>query len=182
MFDYALAQAMGDLCEKFHVKPGFCYYKESGEDFNALATDRVVTKLSGGTVLFGFNMLSYLFQNSDIPAAAVLAVIAHEFGHIVAITRGLNDQLAPDKTNPFRAEQFADFMSGFYAGQRLVEDEKFHAVVFATTMQKLGGDDRGSHGTHKERGSAVLEGFKTGKQKAGLDDAVNAGFKFAMAR
>jgi len=178
--DYALAQTLAMLCHRFEILPGFSYYQELESDgHNALATERTLLSRSDGTVLFGLGMLGDLLGKDQYGAAAVVAVAAHEFGHIVAMKRGINDSLAPDKTNPFRAEQFADFMSGAFAGMRFHEDSTFPAVVFATTMRSFGG---GVHGTGEQRGHAVTEGFKAAIDgSSNINDLVMTGRKFSMS-
>jgi hypothetical protein len=183
MLDFALAQALGHLATVFGVLPAFSYYHERVEgDHNALATRASDLGRADGTVLFGLGMLRMLLDISAKPDAAIVAVCAHEFGHIVAIKRGEIDKLAPDAANPFSAEQHADFISGFYAGLRARARDDFPALFFATTMRMLGGDTRGTHGTHAERGAAVAAGFKAAKvDNLSIASGLDRAFQFAMS-
>ncbi len=183
MLDYALAQALGHLVTTFGVLPAFSYYREKVEgDHNALATRAKILDRADGTVLFGLGMLGMLLDVSAKPDAAIVAVCAHEFGHIIAIKRGEMEKLAPDPANPFRAEQHADFVSGFYAGLRTRSNAGYPALFFATTMRSLGGDSRGTHGTRSERGAAVVAGFRAAKERnLSVSEGLNEAFRYAMS-
>ncbi|RXT57166.1 hypothetical protein B6S44_01615 [Bosea sp. Tri-44] len=179
--DRALAQTLGRLSQLFDVLPAFAYYQD-GSQPNALATPEPRLQRADGTVLFGLNMLQQLLTRPEHPDASVVAVCAHEFGHIVSYKTGLIDRLMQDN-NPFRAEQFADYMAGYYAGFKKLERNDFPAVAFATTQRSFGGVTRGTHGTSEERGSAVIEGFKSiYERKLSAPDAIDAAFQFSMSR
>jgi hypothetical protein len=180
--DYALAQGLGKIAETFDVLPGFAFYNDE-DSHNAFATESVLLKRSDGTVLFGLHLLDELLGLQESRDAAIMSVCAHEFGHIVAYKTEIYDTLCPDRNHPFRSEQFADFMAGYFAGLRKTKNPQYQAVVFATTLYSYGGQLRGSHGTEDERGQAVAEGFKASfEQKLSLSAAIAAGLKFAMSR
>jgi hypothetical protein len=180
--DFALAQALAALAKTFSVLPGFAFYRdEDGE--NALATPEPLLERTDGTVLFGLAMLAHLLEEPDHPDAAIVSVCAHEFGHIVGYKTGLYDSLAPKDTSPFKAEQHADYLSGFFCGLRKLQKPDYPAVVFATSLGNLGGTTRGTHGTKKERGEAVAEGFKAAYElKLSVSDGIQSGYDFAMTR
>jgi hypothetical protein len=180
--DRALAQSLAKLSRTWDVLPGFSYFREPNEP-NALATSEALLHRSDGTVLFGKRLLRELMQLSVHRDAAIVAVCAHEFGHVVQFKRRLRDKLAPDPDQPFRSEQHADYLAGFYGGLRKREHADFPAVVFATTQRRYGTLTRSSHGTGEQRGQAVLEGFKAAyERRLSPDDAVMEGFNFAMSR
>lgn len=180
--DRALAQTLARLSRTFDVLPGFAYYRDT-DGKNALATPEPLLERTDGTVLFGLGMLGMLLDRPEHPDASVVAVCAHEFGHIVGYKTGLINQLDPDRNNPFRAEQHADYLAGYFAGVRKIERPEFPAVIFATTQRSFGGQTRGSHGTGEERAEAVVEGFKAAyERRASRSDAIQQGFQFAMAR
>ena len=180
--DRALAQSLARLSRTWNVLPGFAYFREPKEN-NALATERPLLERSDGTVLLGLGMLAELLQLREHRDAAIVSVCAHEFAHVVQFKTGLIKKLAPDKTQPFRAEQHADYLAGFYAGLRRLEYPDYPAVVFATTQRRYGGTARGTHGTARERGEAVEEGFKAAYQRrVSPQDGVIEGFNFAMSR
>ncbi len=180
--DRALAQTLARLARMFDVLPGFAYFREHDRK-NALATPQPLLERSDGTVLFGLQLLRELLARPEHPDASVVAVCAHEFGHIVGYKTGLIRQLAPDPRQPFRAEQHADYLAGFFAGVRRRERPDFPAVVFAMTMRTEGGVTRGSHGTSEERAQAVVEGFKAAyERQISVSDGITQGFQFAMSR
>ncbi|PZP69449.1 metalloprotease [Methylorubrum populi] len=180
--DRALAQTLAKLSKTFDVLPGFAYYRDNGRP-NALATPEVRLQRTDGTVLFGLEMLQMLLQRPEHPDASIVAVCAHEFGHIVGYKTRLIEKLAPNRRDPFRAEQHADYIAGFFAGMRKLERSDFPAIVFATTQQSFGGTLRGSHGTGQERGEAVLEGFKAAyERKVTPAEGIQLGFQYAMTR
>jgi hypothetical protein len=180
--DRALAQALATIGGAFGVLPGFSYFSGS-EDDNAFATPEPRLQRTDGTVLFGLGMLRELLALPEQRDAAIVAVCAHEFGHIIAFKTGLQRRLVPDQSHVFRGEQFADFMAGFFSGLRRRANPAYPAVVFATTLRSLGGTARGTHGTQEERGRAVAEGFKAAVQDR-LDavDGIGRAESYAMAR
>ena len=154
----ALIQTLDMLSTMFGVLPGFAYFHEKGEP-NALATSYDLTKKRpDGTVLLGLKLLRELLALQESPDAAVVAVCAHEFAHVVASSSGYIDaQLKPNsESSPFRSEQFADYMAGYFAGRRKLDRHDFPAAVFATTTGMYGGS---THGTSEQRSNAVQEGF-----------------------
>ena len=153
----ALIQTLDALSSMFGVLPGFAYFHEAGEP-NASATSFDLLKgRPDGTVLLGLKLLKQLLALPEHPDASVVAVCAHEFAHIVSYSNGYISQLTPtDQSSPFRAEQFADYLAGYFAGRRKLERPDFPAAVFATTTSMYGGE---THGSSKQRGAAVQEGF-----------------------
>jgi hypothetical protein len=156
--ELALVQTLDLLSTMFGILPGFSYYREHGAP-NAKATNvNLMKDRTDGTVLLGVKLLKQLLQLPDHPDAAVVAVCAHEFAHILSYSNGMIDRLAPrGSSSPFRSEQFADYMAGYFAGRRKLNDAGFPAVVFATATGMYGGGD---HGTSDQRSLAVQEGFK----------------------
>ncbi len=180
--DRALAQTLARLARTFDVLPGFAYYREESGP-NALATPRPLLQRTDGTVLFGLGMLQRLLARAQHADASIVAVCAHEFGHIVGYKKGLISRLAPNPNQPFRAEQHADYLAGFFSGMRKRERPDFPAVIFAMTQRDFGGPVRGSHGTGDERAAAVVEGFKAAFER-GLPatEGIEEGFRYAMSR
>jgi hypothetical protein len=153
----ALVQTLDMLSVMFGVLPGFSYYRENGAA-NAKATSHNFMKdRSDGTVLFGLKLLKQLLDLPEYRDAAVVGVCAHEFAHILSYSNGMIAQLSPPgNSSPFRSEQFADYMAGYYAGRRKLVKSAFRAEAFAVTTGMYGG---GTHGTSKQREDAVQEGF-----------------------
>jgi hypothetical protein len=180
--DFALAQGLARISDTFDVLPSFGFYDDSDEH-NAFATDRKLADREDGTVLFGLQLLQELLALKENRDLAIMAVCAHEFGHIVSYKTEIYKTLCPDPDHPFRSEQFADFMSGYFAGTRRAINSAYQAVTFATTLFSFGGQFRGSHGTFDERGDAVQRGYDAAyKDKLKLSSAIAKGFQFAMSR
>lgn len=177
--DRALAQSLATISREFGVLPAFSYYDDAGSP-NARATpDRLLSR-ADGTVLFGLGFLKMLLARPARPDASIVAVCAHEFGHIVSYKNGMIRQLSPNRGEPFRAEQFADYMAGYFAGRRKLEHPDFPAAVFASTQNSFGGGD---HGSPQQRGAAVQAGFLAAYQKRLQgSDAIQAGFNYSMAQ
>lgn len=176
--DRALAQSLARISRLFDVLPGFSYYDDAGAP-NAKATSQQLLDRTDGTVIFGLRMLQNLLAGSR-PDASIVAVCAHEYGHILSYKNGMIHQLDPTGTEAFRAEQFADYMAGYYAGSRKRESSSFPAVVFATTQQSFGGGD---HGSGQQRGEAVQQGFLAAyQQRLDSRQAADAALAFCLGR
>jgi hypothetical protein len=181
LFDRALAQTLAKISHVFSVLPGFAYYDDwDGE--NAYASAEVKLGRSDGTVLFGTRMLKSHRSRPEAPEVAVAAVCAHEFGHIVQFKRRLQQRLLANQPTVKRIELHADFLAGYFAGVRKRERSDFPAAVFAVTHRSLGDthfDNQQHHGTHEERGAAVVEGFRAAKEmNLDFDRAVEAGVSY----
>lgn len=175
--DRALARSLARLSRMFEVLPAFGYYQET-KGPNASASPALAGG-GDGTVLFGLKLLRELLNGRYRADASIVAVCAHEFGHIVSFKNGMISQLAPGR-NPFRAEQFADFMAGYFAGRRKLENPQFPAAAFAATQHTFGGGD---HGSDVQRGAAVQNGFSAAfHRKLSLSDATSAGYDYSMAQ
>jgi hypothetical protein len=180
LFDTALAQTLAHIATVFEVLPGFAYY-EDDESKNAYATEAARLRNADGTVLFGTNLLKSILSTKESPDAAVTAVCAHEFGHILQMKHRLDKQFTADSTVK-RAELQADFFAGYYAGLRKRSRKNYPAAVFALTQFNMG-DDRttfeGHHGKPYERGQAVSAGFESSyNQNLSLSEAIEASKRF----
>lgn len=176
--DRALAQALGRLSTLFGVLPGFCYYDDASSP-NALATSRQLLERSDGTVMMGLSFLRMLLNMPERPDASVVAVCAHEFGHIVSYKYGQYETLKA-RGGTYYVEQFADYFAGYFAGTRKLERPDYPAVVFASTQQAMGG---GSHGSGQQRGAAVQAGFMAAyQQRLNPVQARDAGVAYCLAQ
>ncbi|WP_287195341.1 metalloprotease [Mesorhizobium sp.] len=167
-FDRALANSLARLTHAFDVLPGFGYYDEKPGENNAYATPAVRLERADGTVLFGTRMLQDLLQRHESPDAAVLAVCAHEYGHIVQYKYNLRDRLLANQNTVRKLELNADYFAGYFAGVRKLENSNFPAAVFANTQHSFGDFNTGSkghHGTPNERAAAVVLGFVAAHDK-----------------
>ena len=178
-FDFALAQSLARMSEAFQVLPAFAFFREP-QGPNAHAATHKLNR-SDGTVLFGFQLLKYLFSMKEHPDVATSAVCAHEFAHILQFKRNITPILARDPTVR-RLELHADFMSGYFAGLSKRRKPDYPAAVVAN-IARLHGDNqkqsRQHHGTSEERSAAVVKGFELGYAgNAQLDDVVQSGIAF----
>ncbi len=155
--EVALVLTLQKLSTLFGVLPGFSYYREHDRPNAKATSSALVGSRPDGTVLLGTRLLSDLLAMPAFGDAAIVAVCAHEFGHILSYSNGMIRQLAQGTNpSPFRAEQFADFMSGYYAGVLKRTDQDYPAVIFADSTSRYGDAD---HGTGEQRAKAVVAGF-----------------------
>ena len=118
------------------------------------------------------------------PEISVVAVCAHEFGHIVQFKHGLDRELQEGQSTAKCVELQADFLAGFFAGRRKLLQPNYPAAVFATTQFSFGDDmvdDPNHHGTPEQRGAAVVKGFELAyKQQRSLADALLFSSKYVQ--
>lgn len=181
-FDLALALALTRISSVFSVKPGFAYYDDSDGE-NAFASPEVRMDRSDGTVLFGRQMLHKQLAVED-GDAAVMAICAHEFGHIVQYKKKLMDTLNKGQPTVKRCELHADYLAGYFAAYRKHEKPAFPAVKFAVVAHQIGDFSTAPehHGTPTERANAISKGFSSFKDDGlGFDDAVSAGVEYVKS-
>jgi putative neutral zinc metallopeptidase len=180
-FDFALAQTLAKLSDVLTVLPGFAYYDDY-DGANAYATKTIRLQNADGTVLFGRRLLKRLLATPESPDAAVAAVCAHEFGHILQYKRGLDRVVGDGQPTVKRIELQADFFAGFFAGTRKRERGDFPAAIFALTQFNSGDnmiEDSQHHGTQEERGAAISRGFDAAyRDHLSLPDAIEASIAY----
>ncbi|MBV8753037.1 MAG: metalloprotease [Hyphomicrobiales bacterium] len=179
-FDRALANTLLFLSDRFFVLPGFAFFNEPGSP-NAFASGRQAMGRSDGDVLFGRKLFQKIMSSREHPEIAVVAICAHEFGHIAQYKYELYDRLVGPDGRVKRLELHADFLAGYFAGLRRRDRPEFPAAVFASTQFGFGDylEDVEHHGTPEERGAAVVAGYKAGyedKQKFGY--ALETGIRY----
>jgi hypothetical protein len=177
-FDYALAQTLSKLTDLFGVLPGFAYVRRTNSR-NAWATAAALLGRPDGTVLFGRDLLFEMLGYKYSPDAAISAVCAHEFGHIVQFKNRISVNVGGTVK---RSELHADFLAGYFAGRRKLERADFPAAVFATTYEQLGDyafTRPDHHGTPDERAQAIVRGFEVAyKERQGAAEAVAIGVSY----
>jgi len=180
--DYALAQTLSRLADLFHVLPGFAFFNQHPSR-QAYATSEPLITNAYGTVLFGRDLLFEMLDRVENPDAAVAAICAHEFGHIVQYSNQLD--LHRNQATVKRTELHADFLAGYYAGMRKLEKRDFPAVVFPDTYEKLGDyafNDTRHHGRPQERAAAIVRGFEVAYyERRSLSDAIQNGVNYVSA-
>jgi len=158
-FDYAAAQTMSKLTDTFDVLPGFLYFKKDSK--NAFATDGRLTRAPDGTILFGRDLLFEILGTSEAPDAVFSGICAHEYAHIWQFKNRLD--MNRGQSNSKRGELHADFLAGYFAGVRKLENPDFPAAVIAVAHGTFGDYDFNHpqhHGTPVERSEAIVQGFK----------------------
>src|SRR5690606_11402907 len=131
-----------------------------------------------GTVLFGLRFLEMLLNRAEHREAGVVAFAAHEFGHIVSFKNGAIGPLTKSR-GVFGGEQYADYMSGYFAGQRKLQNPNYPAVAFAVTIGDYAG---GPHGDRRQRGSAIQQGFVDAyERRLPFGDAAQAAYSYAIS-
>jgi hypothetical protein len=170
-FDRALAVTLVKISELFSVQPGFAFSERV--ILNAFASrNRALGQ--DGSVVFGNSLYREIIQRREHPEVGIVAICAHEFGHIAQYKHNI-DRLLVVNQRVKRLELHADFLAGYFAGRRKLEMSEFPAAVFATTQYSFGDRNYGDvthHGNKTERGQAVV---------AGYDSSYRRGESFAAA-
>lgn len=172
----ALAAIAIELSRLLEVNPCFGMFDDAGLcSGNAKADPKrslikhpfAITNnpVTHGTVAVG----EVLFQRlllMEHQTAALGAVCAHEYGHILAekLVRQDLEQLKMADKSIARSELFADFVSGYYAGVRKINQEDYAAGIHALNQFRFGDRLFGEqhHGTPRERAEAVAAGLQLG--------------------
>jgi hypothetical protein len=181
-FDRALAQSLAMMSDLLKVSPGFAYYDDY-DGMNAYATPRVRLNGADGTVLFGKAFLKDLRAGREAPEVAVVAVCAHEFGHILQFKHNLTARVRNGQSSVKRTELQADYFSGYFAGYRKKALPSYPAAVGALAQYNVGDHSINSpqhHGTPQERGAAFVRGFDAAyREKLALADAIQQSITYA---
>jgi len=172
LFDQALAVSLLKISNVFSVLPGFAFSERV--KLNAFASRNTALGRTDGSVVFGNSLYREIIGRREYPEVGIVAICAHEFGHIVQYRYGI-DRILIVNNSVKRLELHADFLAGYFAGRRKLEMSDFPAAVFALTQYSFGDSNYGDpdhHGTSNERGAAVVAGF---------DSAYRARESFAAA-
>jgi len=177
--DRFLGRALGRISGTFGVSPGFAFYDDSA-GLNALAVRETLIGNGPGTVLMGMHLFGQLMARVRDGGITVIAVCAHEFGHIYQMQAGYERRLGElDKTDrPF--ELHADFLSGYYLALRKAQHPELDLSAVGRVLHSLGDSafaSRQHHGTPEERVGALAAGFKFGLDGShDIAEAARAGF------
>ncbi|GMP10036.1 M48 family metalloprotease [Bradyrhizobium sp. TM239] len=183
-FDRALAETLVRISDCLNVTPSFAYFDDHDSP-NAFALREKRVAGTDGTVLFGQRLLKQLMADPEAGDAAVAGICAHEFGHVLQWKVGVDEILLDGQPTVKRVELHADFLAGYFAGVRKLQQSSFNAAVIALTQFNAGDNmlkHPKHHGTPKERGDAIVKGYQTGHDdKKSLLDALNIGEKYVKA-
>jgi hypothetical protein len=158
-----------NLVNTFLVSPRMFYLVDQPP--NAYATPEIANALGpDGTILFGQNLLAQQLSH-DPSGASVIAIMAHEFGHLIQFKNGFRE---PGK----RPELHADFMAGWYLNLR-GRYSWVNLMPVLRVFYQIGDFQFNSpshHGTPDERLAAAQAGFNS--RAAGVSQAYAAGWQF----
>ncbi|MEZ5844211.1 MAG: hypothetical protein R3D27_10850 [Hyphomicrobiaceae bacterium] len=150
---------------------------------NAFATPEH-TDISGtwGTIGFGTTLFRRELEHYDVKGGTIVAIIAHEFGHIWAMRAGIIDKINEGQPTVKRTELHADFLAGYFLGTRKRAAPNISLQAAGDLFHRIGDhntDSRDHHGTPDERVAAAEEGFKVGfVQKREARYAFSAGLEY----
>jgi hypothetical protein len=182
--DRDLDRALGIIADLFQVNPAFGFYdpsmfqgRDEGESavMNAFAnSDNTDIPGTRGTVAFGWDLFRrelYEFDNSGL---TIMAVAAHEFGHILQGYRGYLPAIRVGF--PQKSEIHADFLAGYFLGvrKRRIPSLRFQRAgdLFIRLGRVNEGNPTRSHGNARERLDAAEAGFRVAYvENKSLDDA-----------
>jgi hypothetical protein len=184
-FDRALAETLLRISDCLNVTPSFAYYDDYDSP-NAFALREKRVAGTDGTVLFGQRLLKKLLASPEAGDAAIVGICAHEFGHVLQWKVGVYDILNEGQPTVKRVELHADFLAGYFAGVRRLQQSTFNAAVIALTQSNAGDNmlkHPKHHGTPEERGQAIVKGYETGHDnRKSLLDSLDIGEKFIKDR
>jgi hypothetical protein len=180
-FENALAGVLRQIANLFDVKAGFGYYDDDINP-NAAAVSKPLTKrttggeiATDGTTMIGRQLLK-IIRERPYSGAAITAICAHEFGHIVQY-KYLGKEMMALGVDVIPKELLADFISGYYGYFRKQVQPEYPAAIQASTQFSFGDGkyEARTHGTFYQRGCCVYAGFQLGER--GLRDIREVGLR-----
>ena len=150
-------QEVGNLEQMFGVSPTLLFYNDSAAP-NALATPEPYDPAKpDGTVLLGKTLIAELFNKyRDSGALPVVAVIAHEWGHILQFKNSFSSNWSVEY------ELSADNGAGWYlAKSRGIDTVKSSEKTLATMFSEMGSTNFNNfnfHGSPAQRRNQILSG------------------------
>jgi predicted metalloprotease len=133
-------------------------------------------------VLVGEQLFSELMKRTDDGGMTVIAICAHEFGHIHQMRAGYQDDLQRlDKTvRPI--ELHADYLAGYFLALRKKDHPDLNLQDVGRTFYRLGDTDFTApqhHGTAQERVAAITAGYDLGRKESDdIDQVAKAGVDY----
>lgn len=179
--DRSLGRALIKLTALFSQRPGVGFIDDYGEP-NALATSETLIGGTWGTVLFGKELFGDL-MNRDSQGWGVLAVMAHEVGHIAQFRSGVVPRLQARQTTVKRVELHADLLSGYFLGVRKRQQPSIRVWPAGEALYSIGDykfNHPGHHGTPTERVRAAEAGFRMGGSGHGFNHAFSWGVEYVL--
>ncbi|MBY3216685.1 hypothetical protein HFO21_20375 [Rhizobium laguerreae] len=178
--DKFLGRALVRAASELGINPAFGFYDDS-DGPNAKASPEVDGNVPGtwGTVVFGRTLFKGELSNYDPSGMTILAIIAHEFGHIIQFKRGLREVLLEQQSTVKRLELHADVLAGYYLGRRKAQTPSLSFLSAGEVFHRIGDtnfNSPGHHGTPDERANASQIGFTQGLNEASdLEQVIQIG-------
>ncbi|MBI1818661.1 MAG: hypothetical protein HYR72_27065 [Deltaproteobacteria bacterium] len=178
--DKALISELKHILQVMQISPGFRIIDDLGGP-NAFAIDRTLVRGTKGTVLFGINLLSEELV-AKAGGYAIAGIAAHECSHVFQYQSPFGARLTRGARTAKPMELHADFLAGFYLGQKRGSD--LHIETFAKSLYDKGDwnfNDPGHHGTPDERVNAMKRGFALARDKKSFSEAAENGAIYVLS-
>lgn len=176
--DRFLGRGLLRIATKFDVGPGFGFYDDHRSP-NAFATPATVLPHSRGTVLMGMRLFSRNMTGDGDNGMTVIAICAHEFGHIYQLQSAYYDRLLRLDKTARPIELHADFLAGYFLAGRKERHPQLDLQTVGAMFYRFGDIDFNSpqhHGTPQERLAAITAGYRFGRRDAvDIEGAAQAG-------
>lgn len=160
IFDRQLGRAIIRLAGFFGEQPAFGIV-EGGEHDNAFALPREGGNAEFGTVGIGRTLLNRL-KDEDASGVSILALVAHEFGHVAQFRRDAIPVLNAGEDTVRKSELHADYLTGCYLGWLKRNEPRVRVISAGRFMESIGDTathSKNHHGTPAERLQATEAGF-----------------------
>jgi hypothetical protein len=184
----ALVPIFMQLGRIFQLMPSFGIYNDGRGKGNAKALKKSPINRPDGTVspdgMIAFGA-TYFTRLKTGDAAAIAAVCAHEFGHLLQYKYINNEimNMQVEDNSVARIELHADFICGYFGGVQAGGQLDYPAAIHALNQFRSGenlDDPNLHHGTPEERANAVREGFRVAAKGNALlpSEIVNVGLDY----
>jgi hypothetical protein len=178
--DQFLGRALLRLATTFKVRPGFAFFDDQRSP-NAFATPETLLPDTSGTVIMGKRLFSENMGHDD-DGMTIIAICAHEYGHIHQFQSGYHDDLQRLDTTVKPVELHADFLAGSFLALRKKEHADLNLLSVGQTFYQLGDTNFNQpqhHGTARERIAAITAGFDLARGGVqDIDQVAKAGIDF----
>jgi hypothetical protein len=185
--DRQLSEAVKVAAATLEVNPAFGFYEPEKfthaeiefPSMNAFTWPSDVADVPGtrGVVGIGLTKLRTELYGYDETGTTVMAIVAHEFGHVLQRENGYLGKV-PD----LALENNADFLSGYYLGTRKRRVSSMRIETAVDLFKRLGrgqdGNPKRDHGDSRERPAAALAGYQVGLAGKDVNEAVRTGLTY----
>lgn len=157
-------RALARIANIFEVQPSFAFYDDSNGP-NAMASPDMRLPGTWGSVIFGKTLFNQQFEKHDDGGVSIIAICAHEFGHILQYKTGYIGRMQAGLRTVKYVELQADYLAGVYLGKKKYDNPHLSVHGVRRTFELIGDtnvNNRGHHGTPKERVHAIEGGYKLG--------------------